>query len=102
LKGFIDRTFLPGFAFKYREDSVWWDKLLAGKSARLIVTSDTPSWYNKVMYKQAGHNVMKNNILKFCGIRPVRITEIGPVRGSSPAARVRWLDQVRKLGSMQA
>ncbi len=32
-KGFIDRVFLPGFAFKYRENSVWWDRLLKGKTA---------------------------------------------------------------------
>ena len=25
MKGFIDRVFLPGFAFKKREDSVGWD-----------------------------------------------------------------------------
>ena len=37
-KGFIDRVFLPGFAFKYRENSVWWDKLLAGRTARIITT----------------------------------------------------------------
>lgn len=30
-KGFVDRLFLPGFSFKYQEDSVWRDKLLAGK-----------------------------------------------------------------------
>ena len=24
-KGFIDRLFLPGFAFQYRDNSVWWD-----------------------------------------------------------------------------
>ncbi len=24
-KGFIDRLFLPGFTFKPRENSVWWD-----------------------------------------------------------------------------
>jgi len=42
LKGFIDRVFLPGFGFKYRENSPFWDKLLKGKSARLIVTMDTP------------------------------------------------------------
>jgi len=28
LKGFIDKVFLPGFGFKYRKDSVWWDKLV--------------------------------------------------------------------------
>ena len=36
LKGFIDRTFLPGFAFEKIENSVWWDKLLKGKSERII------------------------------------------------------------------
>src|SRR6187551_2604344 len=39
-KGFIDRLFLPGMAFQYRENSVWWDKLLKGKTARIITTLD--------------------------------------------------------------
>jgi NAD(P)H dehydrogenase (quinone) len=43
LKGFIDRVFLPGFAFKYRENSPMWDKLLTGRSARMIVTLDSPA-----------------------------------------------------------
>ncbi len=38
LKGFIDRVFLPGFAFEKRENSVWWDKLLTNKTARITVT----------------------------------------------------------------
>ncbi len=38
LKGFIDRVFLPKFAFSYRENSPLWDKLFVGKTARLIVT----------------------------------------------------------------
>jgi putative NADPH-quinone reductase len=45
LKGFIDRLFLLGFAFKKKENSVWWDKLLTGKSARIITTLDQPKWY---------------------------------------------------------
>ena len=43
-KGFIDRVFLPGFAFQYRENSVWWDELLKGKTAHIIITLDQPSW----------------------------------------------------------
>ncbi|MGO4547741.1 NAD(P)H-dependent oxidoreductase [Paenibacillus sp. 2TAB23] len=99
LKGFIDRVFLPGFAFKYRENSSLWDKLLNGKSAHLIVTSDTPSWYNRLIYRRAGHNVMKRNILQFCGITPVRITEVGPVKPSTSELREKWLKKVRSLGS---
>ena len=49
LKGFFDRVFLPGFAYKYRENSPLWDKLLKGKTAHLIVTMDTPSWYNRIV-----------------------------------------------------
>jgi NAD(P)H dehydrogenase (quinone) len=102
LKGFFDRIFLPGFAFAYRKDSVLWDKLLKGKTAHLIVTSDTPSWYNRLIYRSAGHNVMKRNILGFCGIKTVRITEIGPVKPSNKEQRAHWLGRVKRLGSKLA
>jgi putative NADPH-quinone reductase len=36
MKGFLDRVLLPGFAFKKREGSVWWDKYLTGKTSRFI------------------------------------------------------------------
>jgi putative NADPH-quinone reductase len=99
LKGFFDRVFLPGFAFKFRENSALWDKLLTGRSAHLIVTMDTPSWYNRLIYRHAGHQVMKRNILNFCGIKPVRLTEINRVNSSSAEQRAEWLDKVRRLGS---
>ncbi len=102
LKGFIDRVFLPGFAFKYRDNSPLWDKLLLGKTARLIVTMDTPSWYNRFIYKRAGHGVMKRNILQFCGIKPVRITELTPIKDSTDAQRAAWLERARKLGMTEA
>jgi putative NADPH-quinone reductase len=102
LKGFIDRVFLPGYAFKYRKNSALWDKLLTGKSAHLIVTMDTPAWYYKWIYRSAGHNVMKRNILQFSGITPVRITEITPVKSSSPEKRAKWLEKVKQLGSKLA
>ena len=101
LKGFVDRVFLPGFAFRYRESSQLWDKLLVGKSARLIVTTDTPSWYNRLVYRQAVHLVMRRNILGFCGVKPVRLTVLGPVKPSTPERRAAWLERIRKLGGKQ-
>ncbi len=98
LKGFIDRVFLPGFGFQYRDDSVWWDKLLKGKSARLIVTMDTPPWYFRLIYGQPGHKAMKKSTLGFCGIKPVRISSIGPVKSSKKRKRTIWLNKVQKLG----
>jgi len=98
LKGFIDRVFLPGFAFKYRKGSPWWDKFLTGKSARLLVTMDTPVWYYKWFYGSPGHNAMKKNTLEFCGVKPVKISSFGPVRFASPEKIQSWLDESEKLG----
>ena len=98
LKGFIDRVFLPGFAFKYREDSVLWDKLLVGKSARMIVTMDSPKWYYSLFMKNAGHRSMKKGILEFSGIKPVRITSFSPVKTSDETKRKSWISKVEKLG----
>ena len=57
MKGFFDRVFLPGFAFKYRENSQFWDKLLTGRTAHLIVTMDTPPWYYQHMRLPLGKNL---------------------------------------------
>lgn len=98
LKGFFDRAFLPGFAFKFHDHDQWWDKLLAGRSARLLVTMDTPPWFYNWLYRAPGHNTMRHTILGFCGIKPVKITSFGPVRDSTPAQREKWLASAQKLG----
>jgi putative NADPH-quinone reductase len=102
LKGFIERVFAPGFAVNFRKDSPRWDKLLAGKSARLIVTLNTPPWLYRLLFRRAGHITMKRSILEFCGIRPVRITDVGPMQGSTAETRDRWLRQARELGARGA
>lgn len=102
LKGFVDRVFLPGFAFKYRKDSPWWDRLLAGRSARLLVTMDTPPFFYRWLYRMPGHNQMKRTVLEFCGVKPVRIDSFGPVKGSTPGRRARWLEAARRAGRADA
>lgn len=98
LKGFIDRVFLPKFAFKYRDNSPFWDKLLKGKTARLIVTMDSPRWYNWLVYRNAGHISMKKAILEFCGIKPIKVTAFAPIKSSNDPQRNKWLITVEKLG----
>ncbi|MFZ4766853.1 MAG: NAD(P)H-dependent oxidoreductase, partial [Roseimicrobium sp.] len=96
LKGFFDRVLSPGFAFKYRDHSPFWDRLLVGRSAHAFVTMDTPPWYYWLVYRMVGHRQLRSNILEFCGIKPVRTTSLGPVRHSSPAQREAWLQQVAR------
>jgi NAD(P)H dehydrogenase (quinone) len=100
-KGFIDRLFLPGMAFRYRDNSIWWDKLLLAKSAHIITTLDQPGWYYRFKYARPSVNQLKESTLKFCGVSPVKLTYIGAVKGSSETKRKIWLKNVYNLGNAQ-
>ena len=98
-KGFIDRVFLPGFAFQYRENSIFWDKLLKGKSAHIITTLDQPGWYYKLVYGNPSVNMLKKSTLGFCGVKTKNVTYIGIVKTSDATQRMKWLNRIEKLGS---
>lgn len=98
LKGFFDRVFLPGFAFKYRNRSQLWDKLLVGRTADLLVTLDTPPWYFRWIYGAPAHRQMTRTILGFSGIKTRRLAEFAPVRPSSEEQRQNWLKRAERLG----
>ena len=97
-KGFVDRLFLPGMAYKYRPNSVWWDKLLSGKTAHIITTLDQPGWYYRLFFGRPSVNQLKKSILEFCGIKPVKVTYVGVIRNSTDAQRTKWLDKIKSLG----
>lgn len=97
-KGFIDRLFLPGMAFQYRENSVWWDKLLKGKTAHIITTLDQPSWYSRLFFGRPSVNQLKKSTLEFCGVKPVKVSYIGIVKGSEEKQRKKWLEKVYNFG----
>lgn len=98
LKGFLDRLFLPGLAFKYRPNSPWWDKYLTGRSARIITTMDSPGFYNWLVYRNANIRGLKNATLEFCGIKPVRVTTFDRLRFADEQRRQKMLEQVFALG----
>lgn len=102
MKGFIDRLFLPGFAFQYRENSLFWDKLLKGKSARIITTLDQPGWYYALIYGRSSVNQLKRSTLLFCGISPVKVTYLGIIKTSDATKRDKWLQKIKQLGQRQA
>ncbi|WP_433901200.1 NAD(P)H-dependent oxidoreductase [Sphingobacterium puteale] len=102
MKGFIDRLFLPGFTFQYRENSLFWDKLLKGKSARIITTLDQPGWYYALIYGRPSVNQLKRSTLLFCGISPVKVTYLGIIKTSDATKRDKWLQKIKQLGQRQA
>lgn len=98
MKGFLDRVLLPGFAFKKREGSVWWDKYFTGKSARIIYTMDQPVWFYRLINGRPTYYAMKKLTCQFIGISSVKVTPIGPLRLSSDVFRKKWLGNVQLLG----
>ena len=97
-KGFIDRLFLPGMAFQYRENSVWWDKLLKGKTAHIITTLDQPGWYYRFSYGRPSVNQLKKSTLEFCGVKPVKVSYIGIIKTATDFQREKWLQEVYDFG----
>jgi len=98
LKGFIDRVFLPGKAFTYRPNSVWWDKLLSGKTARIITTLDQPGWYYRLRFGRPSVNQLKRSTLEFCGIKPVGVTYFGIIKTATETQRNQWLQKAAEMG----
>jgi putative NADPH-quinone reductase len=98
MKGFIDRLFLPGFTFQYRENSIFWDKLLKGKTAHIITTLDQPTWYYWFAFGKPSVNQLKKSTLQFCGVKTVKVSYFGIVRTSNETLRKKWMAKVEKLG----
>ena len=94
LKGFLDRTFLPGFAFKYRANSSLWDKLLKGRTAHIIVTSDAPTWWMRWIRRDSTVELLKGATLEFVGFGPVKVTRIGNIKWLSAEKREQILSRV--------
>ena len=95
LKGFFDRTFLPGFAFKYRKNSQLWDKFLTGKTGHVIVTSDGPVWWMRWVRGDSTIKMIVESTLNFVGISPVKVTRIGNIKGLTPQQREKVLLKLR-------
>lgn len=80
LKGFWDRALLPRRAFRYHDKDLWWDRLLAGRSADLLVTMDTPPPYLRLAYFDPVGWRYRRQVLGFVGFNPIRLHYFGMVR----------------------
>ena len=102
MKGFIDRTFLPGITFELEEGSHEPIGLLKGKSANVFITFDTPESYDKEVMQQPALHQFKTGTLEYCGVSPVNVTYISTISDSSVQFRKEWLNKICKLGETLA
>ncbi|WP_395701006.1 NAD(P)H-dependent oxidoreductase [Aquabacterium sp.] len=97
LKGFLEQVARPGFALSKPEGKALPEKLLRGRSARLVVTMGMPALVYRWIFRAHSLKALERNILGFVGIAPVHETLIGMVEGEA-AGRARWLRRLAALG----
>jgi putative NADPH-quinone reductase len=98
LKGVFEQVFRPGFAFAAARKGRFPTRLLAGRSARIVVTMGMPAVVYRWFFRAHSVKSLQRNVLGFCGFGPVRSLLIGTVENLTPARRDRYLQQMRALG----
>ena len=101
-EAFIDRVFLSNATFRYRERSALSDRLLAGRTARIVMTMDSPRFWNRLVYRGAAEASLSRATLGYCGVRTVGIARFTPVRFSDGTARRGWIERVARHGNTDA
>ena len=99
LKGLLDRTLLPGKVFDPRKMRYGLpEPLLSGRSARVVITSDTPGWWMRLAYKNALLWQLRRQVLGYVGIRPTRITHLSKASHLPAEEANQWLAMLASLG----
>ena len=105
LKGLFDRAWLPGTAFRYikmksGKRTIFWNRLMRGKSARIIVTSGTAPWLVRFLPGNVNAQ-LKWGILWFAGFR-TSTTWLGPAENVPETRKAAWVHQIEQLGRRAA
>jgi NAD(P)H dehydrogenase (quinone) len=102
VKGFIDRTFLPGWAFANRKGRSLPEQLLKGRSSRVVTTMDSPNFWYWLWQRSALHAAFVNATLRYVGFGPVHSTTLFLQRSRTPKQRAAWLQRLQQDGQRDA
>jgi len=98
MKGLIDRVWMPGFAYNFRKGKIpGWYRRLKGRSARVIVTSDSHPFLLWFLFGGNINNYVRG-VLRFSGFAPVRISWFSGMRMAKAEKLQGILQSVNKLG----
>ncbi|MCM2350461.1 MAG: NAD(P)H-dependent oxidoreductase [Bacteriovoracaceae bacterium] len=80
--------------------STWWDRLLKGRTGRLIITTDAPWWWNKFAYGDPAVRMMKKAVLEFSGVTSVKVTQLDEIKNKSRDGIEGNLKKAYELGNI--
>ena len=96
LKGFLEHIFRPGFAMEYKKAG-FPKRLLAGRSARIVVTMGMPVLLYRWYFGAYGVWGFERSMLSFAGIRPIQENLYG-LTFADEKKRNRWIEDMRTYG----
>jgi NAD(P)H dehydrogenase (quinone) len=97
LKGMWDRMFIPGFAFHMNHNGMGWQKLLKGRTARVIILSKNWPILIRSLFGDFTNEISRA-LLGFAGFK-VRLTEIGHSENATPEKIATWEKMVGGLAA---
>ncbi|KND50867.1 MAG: NADPH-dependent FMN reductase [Parcubacteria bacterium C7867-007] len=95
LKGMIDRAWVPGFAFHFHKDGMGWDKLLAGRTARIFILSKNWPLIITTLFGDYTNEISRA-ILGFSGFK-VKISEVGMSEKLNDHQKADWMKKIAVL-----
>jgi NAD(P)H dehydrogenase (quinone) len=103
VRGFVDRVFLPGFAYKHRGNGNGLpDPLLKGRTSHVVTTMDSPGFWYWLYHRRSLHGSFVNATLRYVGFGPVQTTTVYSLRSLTSAGRERWLSKLVERGRSDA
>jgi putative NADPH-quinone reductase len=72
--------------------------LFEGRTARVLITADTPPWYLWLGYRNGWLNVLRRQILDFVGLKVTHMKVVGTIRDATPDRIQQFMAVARKLG----
>lgn len=95
-KAFLEHIFRPGFTMEYKKTG-FPKRLLAGRSARIVVTMGMPALLYRWYFGAYGVRSFKRSMLSFAGIGPIRESLYG-LTFADEKKRARWIEDMRRHG----
>jgi NAD(P)H dehydrogenase (quinone) len=95
LKGWVDRVIRQGLAYSFGENGVIGH--LAGKTAVVITTSNTPRDVELQVYGDPLENLWKTCIFGLCGVEDFTRRNFESIVLSTPEERAAWLEETKKI-----
>jgi putative NADPH-quinone reductase len=92
-KAFLEHIFRPGFALEYKKAG-FPKRLLAGRSARIVVTMGMPVVLYRWYFGAYGLRSFERSMLSFAGIKPIR--ESLGLTFADEKKCARWIEDMRR------